>query len=110
MAFYETQPSLTDLADGLLSGPEWEQWLAAHPEEAAEVEVARRVRRLVRQLAVAEFALPQDFEMRLMARIREDRTLLDLLDLLLANLGGALIELINVLLSVLSVPPQPAAT
>ena len=110
MSLDETPPNLTDLADGILSGPDWERWLAAHPKEAAEIEVARRVRRLVRQLAGADFALPQDFEMRLMARIREDKTLLDLLDLLLADVGGALIELINVLLSMFPVPPQPAAT
>ena len=108
MAFDETQPNATDLADGLLSGPEWDRWLAVHPAEAAEVEIARRVRQLVRQLASAEITVPQDFEMRLMARIREDRTLLDLLDLFLGDVGEALIELINLLLSVLPTPPpQP---
>jgi hypothetical protein len=109
MTFDELTPNLADLADGSLSGPEWEQWLAAHPAEAAEVEVARRVRELMRQLAVAEIAIPRDFETRLMARIREDRTIFDLLDLFLADVGGVLIELVNVLLSLLPVPPPQTA-
>ena len=37
--------NLTDLADGTLAGPEWEAWLAAHPDLAAEVAIARQRRR-----------------------------------------------------------------
>lgn len=111
MTFEESQPNVTDLADGSLAGPEWEQWLQAHPEEAIEIEIARRVRQLMRELARAEVVVPPDFEVRLMARIREDRTMLHLLDLLLVDVGGALIELINVLLSLLPAPPpQSVAT
>jgi hypothetical protein len=111
MSFEELQPNITDLADGSLAGPEWDQWLSLHPAEAAEIEVARRVRQLMAQLARAEIAVPQDFELRLMARIREDRTLLDLLDLFFADVSGMLIELINLLLGVLPVPQpqQPVA-
>jgi hypothetical protein len=111
MAFEDTAPQLTDIVDGMLAGPEWDQWLAAHPTEAAEVEVARRVRGLMRQLAKTDIVLPEDFEARLLARIRDDRTLLDMLDLFVADMGGALIELINLLLSLLPAPPpQPATT
>jgi anti-sigma factor RsiW len=104
-------PKLTDLADGTLAGPEWEAWLAAHPEAAAQVAVARRVRALMRELEAAAVAVPEGFEERLMARLRQDRTLLDLLDLGLLGAGRALIELLNILLSLLPAPqpaPQPA--
>lgn len=103
-------PNLTDLADGTLSGPEWEAWLAAHPEAAAQVAVARRVRALMRELEAAAVAVPDGFEERLMARLRQDRTLLDLLDLGLLGAGRALIELLNILMSLLPAPqpaPQP---
>ncbi|HNP73857.1 MAG TPA: hypothetical protein PLO33_09015 [Kouleothrix sp.] len=100
--------NLTDLADGVLAGPEWDAWLEAHPEAAAEVELARRVRRLLGRLHEAQIAVPEGFEARLMARIRDDRTLLDLLDLGLTGLGRALLELLNILFSLLPAP-EPAA-
>ena len=103
--------NLADLADGTLAGPEWDTWLADHPDAAAEVAVARRVRALMRDLAAAAIAVPDGFEERLMARLRQDRTLLDLLDLGFFSAGRALIELLNVLLSLLPTPepaPQPA--
>jgi len=106
----EPQSYVTDLAEGALSGPEWERWLQAHPEEAAEIEIARRVLHMMRQLASAEIAVPQNFEAHLMARIHEDRTLLNLLELFLADVGGVLIELIKILLSTVPTPPQPATT
>jgi hypothetical protein len=104
--------NLTDLADGTLTGPEWDAWLAEHPDAAAEVMVARRVRLLMRDLAEAAISVPDGFEERLMARLRQDRTLLDLLDLGFFSAGRALIELLNILLSLLPAPPpapQPAA-
>ena len=100
--------NLDDLADGTLSGPEWDAWLAARPEAAAEVAIARRVHALVAQLQSASIAVPADFEARLMARVRADATLLDLLELHLAGMGRALIEIANALLSLLP-QPQPAA-
>ncbi len=100
-------PDLTDLADGTLAGPEWDTWLAEHPDAAAEVAVARRVRALMRDLAAAAISVPEGFEDRLMARLRQDRTLLDLLDLGFFSAGRALIELLNILLSLLPAP-QPA--
>jgi hypothetical protein len=99
---------LTDLADGALVGAEWDAWLSAHPNAAAEVEIARRVHTLVAELRQAAVDVPIGFEARLMARVREDATLLDLLELHLAGLGRALLELINVLIELLP-EPQPVA-
>jgi hypothetical protein len=101
-------PNLTDLADGTLAGPEWDAWLAEHPEAAAEVAIARRVRALLRELEAAAIVVPDGFEERLMARLHQDRTLLDMLDLVFLGAGRALIELLNILLSLLPAPP-PAA-
>ena len=99
---------LTDLADGALVGAEWDTWLAAHPAAAAEVEIARRVHALVAELRLAAVDVPVGFEARLMARVREDATLLDLLELYLAGWARALMELINALFELLP-PPQPVA-
>lgn len=100
--------NLTDLADGTLSGPEWDAWLDAHPDAAAELAVAQRVRALMRELAAAAINVPEGFEQRLMARLRQDRTLLDLLDLGFFSAGRAVIELLNILLSLLPAPtPAP---
>jgi hypothetical protein len=99
--------NLTDLADGLLSGPEWEAWLEANPEAAAELEIARRVRSLVAELRSVPVTLPPGFEERLLERVRADATLLDLLDLSLARVGGAIIELLEVLFGLLPAP-RPA--
>jgi anti-sigma factor RsiW len=107
MHMRDTPIDLTDLVDGTLSGPEWEAWLAANPDAAAEVAIARRVRALIAQLRLAPIALPADFEARLMARVREDATLLELLELHLAGMGRVFLEIVNVLLSLL---PEPQAT
>lgn len=100
---------LTDLADGTLTGPEWEEWLAAHPDLAAEVAVAQQVRALLGELRAVPIALPADFEAVLMERVRRDATLLSLLDLWLAGLGRALLELLGVIFGAPR-PPAPAAT
>ncbi len=95
MRLQEDVATLTDLADGTLTGPEWDTWLAEHPEQAAEIEVARRVRRFVGELSAMDVVVPAGFETRLLARVREDATLLDLLDLGLGGFGYALLELLN---------------
>ena len=102
--------NLTELADGVLAGPEWDAWLAQHPEAAAEVAIARRVRALLRELEAAAITVPDGFEARLMERLHQDRTLVDMLDLFFSGTGRALIELLNILLSLLPAPPatQPA--
>ena len=95
---------LTDLADSVLNGPDWEAWRATHPEQAAEVVVARRVHMLLAELRAVPVALPVDFEMRLMERVRRDTTVLDLLDLWLAGWGHALLELLDLFFSGLPAP------
>ena len=97
----------TDLADGTLAGPEWEEWLAAHPDLMAEVAVARQVRALLLELRAVPIALPVDFEAALMERVRRDATLLGLLDLWLAGFGRALLELLD---AFLGAPPAPEPT
>jgi hypothetical protein len=96
--------NLAELADGLLSGPEWESWLETHPDAAAEVAVARRVRSLVSELRTTSVTLPADFEARLLERVRADATLLDLLDLNLARFGGAILELLEAIFGLLPAP------
>jgi anti-sigma factor RsiW len=106
----DDQPvDITDLADGTLAGPEWDAWLAAHPDAAAEVEIARRVRALLTELRAASIVVPAGFEARLMERVRGDTTLLELLDLGLAGCGRALLELLELLFG-LAPAPQPALT
>ncbi len=99
---------LTDLADGILTGPDWEAWLATHPEQAAEVAAARRVRVLLAELRAIPVALPADFELRLIERVRRDTTFIDLLDLWLAGWGRAFLELLDLLFS--GLPAPSAAT
>lgn len=98
---------LAALADGTLAGPEWDAWLAANPDLAAEVEIARRVRALVGELRGVMIEVPPDFEVRLLERVRQDAALIDLLDLGLAGLGQTIVELLELLLSFLP-GPQPA--
>jgi hypothetical protein len=100
--------NLTDLADGTLAGPEWEAWLAAHPDLAAEVAVARQVRALLGELRTVPIALPADFEEILMERVRRDATFLGLLDLWLFGFGSALLDLLDALFGA-SPSPAPAA-
>lgn len=98
---------LTALVDGTLAGPEWDAWLAAHPDAAAEVEIARRVRALVGELRGVMLEVPPDFEARLLERVRQDTALIDLLDLGFVGLGQTIFELLELLLSFLP-GPQPA--
>ncbi|MDQ3780405.1 MAG: hypothetical protein M3354_07670 [Chloroflexota bacterium] len=97
--------NLADLADGTLAGPEWEEWLTAHPDLAAEVAVTRQVRALLGELRAVPIALSADFEAALMERVRRDATLLGLLDLWLAGFGRALLDLLTALFGA---PPSPA--
>jgi hypothetical protein len=97
--------NLTDLADGTLAGPEWEVWLAAHPDLAAEVAAARQVRALLGELRSVPIAVPADFEAVLMARVGRDATFLGLLDLWLSGFGRALLDLLDALFGA---PTPPA--
>ena len=109
MTFEDANFDLADMAEGRLAGPEWDAWLAANPDAAEEVLIARHVRAFMHRLQASEIAVPEGFEERLMARIREDRTLLDLLDLGLTGIGRTLIELLNLLFSLLPGPEPTAA-
>lgn len=97
MTINGNEVDLVALAEGALSGPEWDAWLAAHPAAAAEVEVARRVRALVAQMRSAEVELPADFEARVLAQVGANTTALDLLELIFVGAGRALREVLNVL-------------
>ncbi|HEU5327369.1 MAG: hypothetical protein ACTHMJ_22975 [Thermomicrobiales bacterium] len=99
---------LTDLVEGVLSGPEWEAWLAANPAIAADVAIARRVRAALIELRAAPLALPPDFEARLLQRCRQSSAVLDLLDLGLAKGLQALLDLLAVFFALLP-GPQPAS-
>lgn len=102
---------MTDLVDGLPAGPEWDAWLAAHPDAALEIAVARRVRLLLGELGAEAVTLPADFEARLLARLQQDATLLGLLDLGLVKGGRALLELLDLFFALLPAPrggPRPA--
>lgn len=89
--------NLTDLADGTLAGPEWDEWLAAHPDLAAQVTIARQVRALIMELRAVPVEVPADFEAILLERVQRDDTLLGLLDLWLGGFAHVLIELLDVL-------------
>lgn len=104
MKLEQADGSLTDLAEGTLVGAEWDAWLAAHPVEAAEVEIARRVRAFMVELQAMEVGVPANFERNLLARIQEDVTLLDLLDLGFGGLGYALVEFLNTLFGAFPTP------
>jgi hypothetical protein len=97
---------LADLADGVLTGAEWDAWLVAHPEQRDELLAARRAHLLLAQLRDMPVALPADFEERLLDRLRHDATILDLLDHWLAGWGRALLELLELLLSGRQTPSE----
>ena len=106
----DTDAIVLDLIEGTLSGPQWDVWLAEHPSAAAEVAIGRRVRSLLVELRSSSLALSADFEARLLQRVRTDRTLLDLLELLLSGAGRAIVELLNCVLTVVSGQPESAVS
>jgi hypothetical protein len=108
MSMNYDQIDLTDLVDNPPTGPEWDAWLASHSELASEIDIARRVRAFVAELQNASINVPPDFEMRLMERVRADRTLLDLLDLGVGGCARAILELLNALLNLLPAPQTDA--
>jgi hypothetical protein len=109
----EPTPDLTDLADGTLSGPEWDAWRVANPEAAAEVLAMRQASALVAELQLAQIALPSDFEQQVLTRIRRDAVFRELLQFGFPQLGRAFIELLTVFFGFLPAPAEqeaPAAT
>lgn len=104
---YERDAILAELVDGTLSGPEWDAWLAARPDAAAEYAIARRVRLLMQELELAAIQVPAGFEARVLERVREDRTLLDLIDVMLSGFGRTFIELLSALFGIGTQPIGP---
>lgn len=105
---------LADLTNENVSGEALRNLLAARIKSAEavehafqEVEIARRVRQLMINLRLAEIEVPADFEIKLMARVSEDTTLLNLLEIYLTVFGQALVELLNALFSF--VPESPTS-
>lgn len=99
---------LAELVDEQVSEANWETWLAEHPEAAAEVEIARKVRLLLLNMRDVPVEVPPDFEARVLARVRDDTMMLDLIDLGLAGWSTAIMELIAMLLNLFpTVMPSP---
>ncbi len=97
---------LVDLAGEELEGEDLKNVLATRINSAEdierasrEVEISRRVRLLMIKLKEAEIEVPADFEAKLMARVGNDETLLNLLEIYLTGFGRTLVELINALFS-----------
>ncbi|HMS40128.1 MAG TPA: hypothetical protein PKE69_07885 [Pyrinomonadaceae bacterium] len=97
---------LLDLAGEKIEGEDLRNVLATRIKSAEdieraarEVEISRLVQFLMIKLKEAEIAVPADFEAKLMARVGEDETLLNLLEIYLSGFSRTLIELINALFS-----------
>lgn len=108
---------LTEIAAGELAGESLLSELATRfgsAEEAeraaVEVEIARRVHRLMLVLRAREVEVPEHFESRLLERVRADQTLLEMLELYVGGFGSALVELINALFSFLPLEARPETT
>lgn len=99
---------LAELAERDPGDPELARWLAEHPEAAADLELARRVRLLLAELRAAEFAVPEGFEARLWARLHQEVALRNLLNLSLSGVGSLLLELIALVFGLLPTSPEPA--
>ncbi len=100
-------PALSDLADLDQFGPEWAAWVAANPELATEVVVARRVRQLLAELRAADLVVPADFEARVLARCQRDASFLALLDLGFFKGAQALLDLLTAFFALV---PQARST
>ena len=110
MAIDDQAFDLTDLVDGILAGPEIDAWLAAHPDAAAEVALARQVRALVAELRARPVQIPADFEARVLARVRQDTSLRYLLDLTLSGIGRTLLTRLLLCFELLPAPPPDASS
>ena len=110
MALDDQPFDLTDLVDGTLAGPEVDAWLAAHPEAATEVALARQVRTLMAELRRRPVQIPADFESRVLERVRQDTSFRYLLDLTLSGIGRALLELLLLSFDLLPFPQPDAAS
>ncbi|GAC1354848.1 MAG: hypothetical protein NVSMB42_12910 [Herpetosiphon sp.] len=103
-----SEPTIADIVDGTVDAATADRWLSQHPEQASEVLVARRVANLMLEVRLASLDVPADFEARLIARLHDDRTLVDLLDLGLGGTVRTLLELLDLLFGLLR-PQAPAS-
>lgn len=90
-----------------LSELAWQQWAAMNSDQEQEVLISRQIRWVMLQLRSASVEVPAGFEVRLMERLREETTIIDLIDLGLGGLGRAFLELLVALVGLLP-QPQPA--
>lgn len=104
----EADERLAELAEESASDEELLRWLVEHPDLAADLETARRVRLLLAELRAAELEVPAGFEERLLARVHQDAVLRNLLDLGVNGLGSMLAELIALIFGLLPAPRDPA--
>lgn len=99
----------TDLADRDRLDAAWAAWIAANPELANEVDIARNVRLMLESLRAADFVVPADFEARVLQRLQRDTSFLALLDLGLFKTTQALFEFLNVIFDLFPSAPRREA-
>jgi anti-sigma factor RsiW len=105
---------LPDLVDGTLT-PELQAAVEAAlpdcPDCQRDLEIARQVRVLLTTLQSErpELHLPADFELRLLARVRNQQANVDILDLSSLAFGTWLVEFINMLGGLIA-PASPGLT
>jgi Putative zinc-finger len=112
MTCEELAQLIPDLVDGTLSGAvlaEAEAALLECPDCRRELEIARQVRAMLIELQAQNVNLqvPAGFEARLLARLRTQNSGLELLDLSSKAFALWLLELINLLGSLISLSLVP---
>ena len=112
----ELNELLPDLVDGSVSDEQRtasEQALAQNPDIQRDLEIARQIHTLLASLQAEnpELRLPAGFEARLLARIRQENSKFDVLDLSCTTFAAWVIEFINLLGGVLATfaPTQPSS-
>ncbi len=103
----ERDALLTEYIDGIISDADLQAWFILNPDAAEEAALVLRVRQLVARMREQEIAIPEGFERRLMARVRGDLTLLQLLDLCMNGVGKVVLEVLDVLFGMLPRPAEP---
>jgi hypothetical protein len=105
---------LIDLADQETDGDDLRESLLKRTSSAEELEratkeinISRRVSKLMIKLKTAEIEVPADFEARLMTKVRNDETMLSLLEIYSTGFCSVLIELFNLISGLLPDPIAP---
>jgi anti-sigma factor RsiW len=103
---------LPELVDGALSPAlqaEAEAALPACPDCQRELEMARQIRTLLLSLQAeyADIRIPEQFEARLLARVRTQHTGMELLDLSSKAFAQWVVELLNLIGFLLDRRPLP---